>query len=97
MHFSVNIMDDAKYDTSADLEYHFSFNPYNERKAPSNSPCWLLGAPCWHEGTSLYAIETVWPMVEGSLRAGDHESVFRTLEHEYEDKLRRVKGGNDDE
>ena len=88
---NVHIMDDKKYDTSAGLEYHFSFNPYKERQAPSHSPCGLLGAPCWHDGTSLYAIESVWPSVKGYFDDGNHEAIFRELEYEYEARLTQMQ------
>src|SRR3546814_5446238 len=44
--------------------------------------CWLIGGRCWHDGTSLYATDTLWPMIEAMLRTGDHETIFRVLEQE---------------
>ena len=52
--------------------------------APSQTRCWLLDGPCWHDGTSLYAQERLWPIFESYLRSGDHENIFRVLEGEYD-------------
>lgn len=43
---------------------------------------WLLEGPCWHDGTSLYATETLWPMIEPLLKAGEHNKIFKLLEGE---------------
>ena len=56
--------------------------------APHHVNCWLLKAPCWSDGTSLYAEETLWPMVESYLRSGDHDIIFRLLESEYDERFR---------
>ena len=68
------------------LEIHRS-TP-NGTDAPSQMKCWLLNAPCWHDGTSLYAEETLWPMIEVYLRTGEHETIFRFLEREYDTHFR---------
>ncbi len=69
---------------SCGLEFHHSAraNMY-AGEAPNHLNCDVIGEPCWHDGTSLYASETLWPMVESYLRHGEHEQVFRLLEHEY--------------
>ena len=58
------------------------------KSAPNNVHCWLMKAPCWHDGTSLYAEETLWPMVEAYLRSGDHDLIFKLLESEYDGHFR---------
>ena len=55
--------------------------------APSHLSCWLLKGNCWHDGTSLYAIETLWPMIKPLLAASDHEQIFRTLETEADERF----------
>jgi hypothetical protein len=30
---------------------------------PNHKNCWLLGGPCWHDGTSLYFSENIAPML----------------------------------
>jgi hypothetical protein len=86
--FSASIMDKTDFpDPTCGLEFHHSQRAgeiYSiSQEAPHHSPCWLLGEPCWHDGTSLYASETVWPMVEVYLRTGDHDQIFKVLEWEY--------------
>ncbi len=56
-----------KYGGTAGLEIHWRTPPpYMANDAPSQSPCWLLNQPCWHDGTSLYAMETLFPLVDFS-------------------------------
>lgn len=85
------------YGPSCGLEYHHSARAkYRCDEAPDHKNCPLLGEPCWHDGTSLYASEHVWPYVEPYLRRGDHEAIFRTLEGEYEKRFRWIRGEQDE-
>lgn len=79
--FHVTVMDG--HEDTAGLELHY-FNPphYMRDSAPSHIDCRYTGGRCWHDGTSLYAMETLWPMVKPMLQNGDHETVFRFLENE---------------
>ena len=79
LHFTVGRIGDGEF--WAGLEVH-SLTPLYEDSAPSHSPCWLLGAPCWHDGTSSYALETLWPEIKAYLANGDHKSIFQVLECE---------------
>ncbi len=45
------------------LEFHYRKPRGCDDPLPSHEHCWLLGCPCWHEGTSL--------------GAGPYESIFR--------------------
>jgi hypothetical protein len=54
-------------------------------QAPSQDKCWLLHCPCWHDGTSLYASETVIPF--WLVAPHDHERMFQFLIREYEDRF----------
>ncbi len=76
MHFHVSVMDDPKYDPSAGLEFHHIAGT----GAPDHVNCPLTGGRCWHDGTSLYASEHVWPMVSHHLERGDHGKIFEILE-----------------
>lgn len=88
--FHVSIMDDEPgREPSAGLEFHHLAPPYGEDEAAHHSPCWLLGAPCWHNGTSLYASESVWPRVH--MCKGDHGEIFRVLEREYDAHFRKLR------
>lgn len=71
------------YGASCGLEIH-RISPVGHQvgDAPSHLDCELTGGRCWHDGTSLYAQEQVWPYVESYLRTGDHDAIFRYLESE---------------
>jgi hypothetical protein len=83
INFHASITDNGDYDPSCGLEFHRDFDPTNGHQAAHHKNCWLTGGKCWHEGTSLYASEHVWPYVKHCLRTGDHEAIFRFLEGEY--------------
>lgn len=86
LHFHASITDG--YGVTAGLEVHYLTPPdYMRNDPPSQLPCWLLKCPCWHDGTSLYASETLWPMVEPMLRSGDHDTIFRILEREADERF----------
>lgn len=87
IHFHVSMT--PGYEPSCGLEYHH----LSGDGAPNHIDCPLTGGRCWHDGTSLYAGEYVWPQVEASLKIGDHETIFRTLEYEYN---RHFEGAVDD-
>lgn len=76
VHFHVTMVKD--YGPSCGLEFH----SLTGDGAPDHVNCPVTGGRCWHDGTSLYAQETVWPRVESYLKTGDHESIFRGLEYE---------------
>lgn len=84
VNFHVSIMDDEKYPPTAGLEFHhLDDHPYAQGKAPHHLDCPLTGGRCWHDGTSLYATEHLWPLIEGYLRCGEHKQIFDILEREY--------------
>lgn len=66
---------------SAGLEFHHR-EPITPGDPPNQLQCHLTGGWCWHDGTSLYAQEHVWPAVEGYLLRGNHEGIFGLLEYE---------------
>ena len=74
-------------DPSCGLEFHHTRacvgTLISSDEAPHHTRCWLTGEPCWHDGTSTYANESVWPVVQGYLERGEHEEIFRFLEGEY--------------
>ena len=70
---------------SAGLEIHHRQPPdYMEDQPPSHDECWAIKAPCWHDGTTLYAEETLLP-IWLSMR-DDPEAVFRMLEREADER-----------
>jgi hypothetical protein len=63
-HFTHNPAHEAKYGPSAGLEIHYRTPPaYMKDRAPHHPQCQVLHAPCWHDGTSLYATENLYPLV----------------------------------
>jgi hypothetical protein len=94
MHFHVTdmgeqwIIEHPSYERySGGLEIHYRSPPdYMRDDAPSQDKCWLIGCPCWHDGTSLYASETLIPywLVEPH----DHQRMFHRLEMEYADRFK---------
>lgn len=89
IHFHVSMT--KGYEPSCGLEFHHAARARHRcDEAPDHIKCPLIGEPCWHDGTSLYASESIWPMVEPMLRSGDHEAVFRVLEYEYKTHFSRL-------
>ena len=79
LHFHVSIMEEQGYDPACGLEFHH----LKGTGAPDHIDCPLTGGRCWHDGTSLYASETVWPFVKEYLKSGDHKMIFKYLEELY--------------
>jgi len=90
LHFHVTLSD--SFGPSCGLEYHHT-DTYRQRtgyrrgEAPDHIDCPMTGGRCWHDGTSLYANEHVWPLVEHYLRSGEHEAIFRILEGEADERF----------
>lgn len=84
VHFHVSVSE--RYTPSAGLEFHY-LRPINGEEAPDHVNCPITGGRCWHDGTSLYATETLWPQIQAYLKTGDHHLIFKVLEHE----ARRLK------
>lgn len=93
VHFHASIHEGT---AACGLEFHHTdralllprFSPMT-REAPAHLDCELTGGRCWHDGTSLYAMDTLWPRFELYLKGGHHEEIFRSLEKEYEDRFER--------
>lgn len=85
VHFHVSMYEE--HTPSCGLEFHHTDafrrkTGYRCDEAPDHIDCPMTGGACWHDGTSLYASEHLWPQIEGYLRAGQHEAVFKILEGE---------------
>lgn len=66
------------------------FNP----QSPSQSDCWLLKGPCWHDGSSLYFRERIAPYLphpDGEYRNDPGRFPVALIQHElaswHEDKI----------
>ena len=92
IHFHASIFE--KHDDSCGLEFHHA-EPvgYYQNTAPHHKDCPVIGGNCWHDGTSLYASETLWPVISSYLKSGDHDLIFRLLEQEFIDHFSRLYTG----
>lgn len=82
LHISGPYGSDGEPRWSAGLETHYRQPPdHMANDAPSHEECWLIGGPCWHDGTSLYAEERYLPRWLDNPH--DHDGMFRRLEQEY--------------
>ncbi len=73
---------------SGGIELHWREPPdHMGDQAPDHSPCSILNAPCWHDGSSLQAAERWIPL--WLTARYDHDRMFRLLEAEID---RRAKG-----
>lgn len=70
---------------SGGLEVHYRHPQGDE--APSQEKCWLLGGPCWHDGTTMYAEETLIPLWQRAPH--DHERMFGILQDDYAERFRK--------
>lgn len=83
--FHVNVCDDKNsHEPTAGLEFHH----LTGTGAPDHVDCKLTGGRCWHDGTSLYASESLWPAIKSYLSTGNHKEIFRILESEYDEHFK---------
>jgi hypothetical protein len=87
IHFHVTDMGenrDPRY--SGGIEIHYRTPPdYMKGDAPSQTECWILHAPCWHDGSSLQAVDTWIPLWLSA--PNDHDHMFRCLKAEYMERF----------
>ena len=81
VHFHASITEG--YGPSCGLEKH-SVVPLYGGNAPDHIDCPITGGRCWHDGTSSYATDHLWPVIESYLRTGDHDKIFSILEREHD-------------
>ena len=66
---------------SGGVEYHHRAAPdYMAGEDATHEHCWILGGPCWHDGTSLWASEHWIPLLE----AAGEDAIWRDLRATYE-------------
>lgn len=84
------------------IECHWASAPdFMNPEKPSHEHCWLLGKPCWHDGSSLYFSEYIadclpspWAQNPHEMSARHHEYVMQELRSWHRDKIaERAKGG----
>ena len=55
---------DGRFEWRGGIECHYASAPeYMDADKPSHEHCWILGKPCWHDGSSLYFSENIAPML----------------------------------
>jgi hypothetical protein len=82
--------EDWKY--SGGIEVHYRAPPdYMSEDAPSHDRCWLLKAPCWHDGSSLQATEAWIPLWRAS--PNDHDHMFALLRGEMGRRFAEMRDG----
>lgn len=45
------------------IEVHSPKQVYDFSPEPSHESCWLIGGPCWHDGSSLWFQEQIIPYI----------------------------------
>lgn len=86
IHFHVTEFKPGEW--SGSLEEHRRVAPDGVDRPPSQLNCRLLGGPCWHDGTSLYASEVLIPRWHTNFP--NHDAVFQWMAREFDDRFRRV-------
>ena len=75
------------------VEVHAKKPMYGDQPV-SHEHCWLLGGPCYHDGTSLYFSERIEPYLRGDpFSDATHEFVNAELLDWYQDKFAAREAG----
>jgi len=68
------------------IEIHYRIPPdYMRDQPPTHDDCFLLKAPCWHDGSSLQASEFWIP--RWLTMQNDHDAMFLLLNRDLEQRL----------
>ena len=83
---------------SGGIEVHYRTPPsYMSDDAPTYKSCWLLGCPCWHDGSSLQTTEYWIPAWLADPH--NHDRMFDLLQADFESRFHgsvaEVHGGED--
>lgn len=85
-------------DETCGLEFHHAIGfQHDPHVAASHINCPITGGACWHDGTSLYATENLWPMFKTYVARGEHDKIFRFLEREYDDRFGAAPKADDED
>lgn len=83
---------DKRY--GAGLEAHYRQPPESMcDQPPDHDQCWAIKAPCWHDGTSLYAHETLLPYWLNCMADADHQRMFEWLAGEARERFEEFTEG----
>lgn len=79
-----------KYVGGVEVHYPHPVYPWDSEDKPHHENCWLLGGPCWHDGTSLYFSERIAPMLgTAPFPYSTHEYLKAELLHWYRAKFQK--------
>jgi hypothetical protein len=91
MHFWVdtprNDLDDRCQESDCGIEIHSRKPLYGRQNAADNDRCWIVGGPCWHDGSTLVAREFWVPLFRTCNSSGNFDALFMCLESDYRDRL----------
>lgn len=70
------------------IEVHSPVQMY-DTQSPTPEPCWLIGVPCYHDGSSLYFSENIARLLpeNGLITEGLHEHIFSIAEDWYQSRF----------
>ena len=78
---------------SAGLEYHYRKPPeYMKNQPPSHDNCFLNKGPCWHDGTSFYAMDYYLPLHMQNCK----DIIFRQMAHDADERFAEFIQKKDD-
>lgn len=88
----------GEYSWIGGIEVHSAEQPEYRGEQPDHEHCWLLGKPCWHDGTSLGFTERVADMLPApfepwkahEMQPWHHGYVTGVLRSWYRDHFERV-------
>lgn len=75
-----------EYSVTCNIEVHRNYCPDKHFRAPDHTNCWLLKAPCWHDGSST-AAECILEEVIEYNEQGDDGAIYELLEAKYYEYL----------
>lgn len=75
------------------VENHYATPPdYMKNDPCSNEFCWLLGKPCWHDGSSLLAEDKYIPIWASRTEDGAKGIIFNMLENHLYGIIKELEG-----
>lgn len=62
------------------VEYHWPKKRSHSKDEPDKKLCWLTGVPCWHDGSSLQAMEIMIPLFRMCSDTGEFKPLWWQIE-----------------
>jgi hypothetical protein len=78
------------------FELHSAVQMYglDEARKPDNETCWLIGRPCYHDGSSLWWKEKGRHLVADAVRDGDDTQIWEEAERIFWDRFQVQESNN---